>query len=198
MQCSSEMTWPRSASSRKLLGLFWRSFELSFCLLNWIGRRPQQRFAFIQREAWARLRLGLDCPERAVCGSFDCLINASTGTVIGDFSLNGSHFTGLFGLAYDGTTMWATGGTSIYSVNLINGNVAFDVSFAGYGLSDANGTTIAVSTTPIPGALPLFAGGLSFVGYLTRRRKRRGQPSACWSLTERSFSRARSSAVFKT
>ncbi len=29
-----------------------------------------------------------------------------------------------------------------------------------------------VATTPLPATLPLFAGGLGFVGYLTRRRKR--------------------------
>ena len=29
-----------------------------------------------------------------------------------------------------------------------------------------------VSTTPLPATLPLFAGGLGFVGYLTRRKKR--------------------------
>lgn len=29
-----------------------------------------------------------------------------------------------------------------------------------------------VSTTPLPATLPLFAGGLGFVGYLTRRRKK--------------------------
>ncbi len=33
--------------------------------------------------------------------------------------------------------------------------------------------------TPLPGTLPLFAGGLGFVGYLTKRRKRDGkQPIA--------------------
>jgi hypothetical protein len=31
-----------------------------------------------------------------------------------------------------------------------------------------------VSATPLPATLPLFAGGLGFVGYLTRRRKRSG------------------------
>lgn len=30
----------------------------------------------------------------------------------------------------------------------------------------------ALSSTPLPASLPLFAGGLGFVGYLTRRRKR--------------------------
>jgi hypothetical protein len=29
-----------------------------------------------------------------------------------------------------------------------------------------------VSPTPLPASLPLFAGGLGFVGYLTRRKKR--------------------------
>jgi hypothetical protein len=30
---------------------------------------------------------------------------------------------------------------------------------------------VPVSSTPLPATLPLFAGGLGFVGYLTRRRK---------------------------
>ena len=33
-------------------------------------------------------------------------------------------------------------------------------------------STLAPSATPLPGALPLFAGGLGFVGFLLRRRKR--------------------------
>jgi hypothetical protein len=35
-----------------------------------------------------------------------------------------------------------------------------------------------VSATPLPATLPLFAGGLGFVGYLTRRRKRGGKPAS--------------------
>jgi Protein of unknown function (DUF642) len=31
---------------------------------------------------------------------------------------------------------------------------------------------VELATTPLPATLPLFAGGLSFVGYLTRRKKR--------------------------
>lgn len=41
-------------------------------------------------------------------------------------------------------------------------------------LSEASGTitsSLAPAATPIPAALPLFAGGLGFVGYLTKRRK---------------------------
>ena len=34
-----------------------------------------------------------------------------------------------------------------------------------------------VSATPLPATLPLFAGGLGFVGYLTRRRKKGGKQS---------------------
>jgi hypothetical protein len=37
--------------------------------------------------------------------------------------------------------------------------------------SQSAGGTISLSTTPLPAALPLFAGGLGLVGYLTRRRK---------------------------
>ena len=32
-----------------------------------------------------------------------------------------------------------------------------------------------VSSTPLPASLPLFAGGLGFIGYLTRRRKQNGK-----------------------
>ena len=46
----------------------------------------------------------------------------------------------------------------------------------GQGATAAQGTfTItgpALAATPLPAALPLFAGGLGFLGYLTRRRKR--------------------------
>lgn len=40
-------------------------------------------------------------------------------------------------------------------------------------LQEASGTiTSSLATTPLPATLPLFAGGLGFVGYLTRRRRR--------------------------
>ena len=111
--------------------------------------------------------------ESAVCGAFDCLINASLGTVIGDFMLNGHHFDGTFGLAFDGTTLWATSGTSVYAVDLADADLTFDTSFAGHGLDDANGATALLSATPIPAALPLFAGGLGIMGVFGMRRKRK-------------------------
>jgi hypothetical protein len=43
-------------------------------------------------------------------------------------------------------------------------------------LQEASGTiTSSLATTPLPATLPLFAGGLGFVGYLSRRRKKRNQ-----------------------
>ena len=45
-------------------------------------------------------------------------------------------------------------------------------------LQEASGTiTSSLATTPLPATLPLFAGGLGFVGYLTRRRKRGSKPA---------------------
>lgn len=42
------------------------------------------------------------------------------------------------------------------------------------GRQDASGTiTSALAATPLPAALPLFAGGFGFVGYLTGRKKRK-------------------------
>ena len=38
-------------------------------------------------------------------------------------------------------------------------------------------TTSGISSTPLPAALPMFAGGLAFVGLLARRRKRRATSS---------------------
>jgi hypothetical protein len=38
--------------------------------------------------------------------------------------------------------------------------------------------TFDVSATPLPATLPLFAGGLGFVGFLTRRKKRNAQALA--------------------
>ena len=42
---------------------------------------------------------------------------------------------------------------------------------AGIYLDDVSVQQVNAAATPIPGALPLFAGGLGFVGYLTRRKR---------------------------
>jgi hypothetical protein len=43
------------------------------------------------------------------------------------------------------------------------------------GAADYAPSGEAISATPLPATLPLFAGGLGFVGYLTSRRKRSGK-----------------------
>jgi hypothetical protein len=53
-----------------------------------------------------------------------------------------------------------------YDVGSLNG----DVLLAGFDASVSLGKT---GTTPIPAALPLFAGGLGVIGMFTRRRKRK-------------------------
>jgi hypothetical protein len=47
------------------------------------------------------------------------------------------------------------------------GNNYGEIAPGGFGVG-----TFSVSATPLPAALPLFASGLGFVGYLARRRKR--------------------------
>jgi hypothetical protein len=42
----------------------------------------------------------------------------------------------------------------------------------------AQGVADILAETPLPATLPLFAGGLGFVGYLTRRKKRAQAPAA--------------------
>ncbi len=54
------------------------------------------------------------------------------------------------------TDGWCVGYSSSLCTPASNGDAGLDGSF---------------SATPLPAALPLFAGGLGFVGYLTRRRK---------------------------
>jgi hypothetical protein len=57
-----------------------------------------------------------------------------------------------------------------------------DSPFFAADVSSTTGKTgvidFAVATTPLPAALPLFAGGLAVVGLLSRRRKRKAQSAA--------------------
>jgi hypothetical protein len=49
---------------------------------------------------------------------------------------------------------------------------------SGYSIVFSDGIGDTSSATPLPATLPLFAGGLGFVGYLTRRKKRNAQATA--------------------
>jgi hypothetical protein len=70
-----------------------------------------------------------------------------------------------------------------FSEQIGNSPMRFDLQTSGVyafyydnELKEASGTITSslapVSTTPLPATFPLFAGGLGFVGYLTRRKKR--------------------------
>jgi hypothetical protein len=63
------------------------------------------------------------------------------------------------------------GGDTLTSLSL-NGFQLF-----GTGIGSTQNGTVTINelaSTPLPATLPLFAGGLGFVGYLTRRRKQSG------------------------
>jgi hypothetical protein len=99
----------------------------------------------------------------------------------------------------DGQHLTANSSSQIgYNYNIINNPSSFQInnigfnetvgtaditylSLTSYGLIDTanyrldtNGAlSFAVATTPLPAALSLFAGGLGFVGYLAKRRKKK-------------------------
>ena len=81
------------------------------------------------------------------------------GTITGTFLTHDTPGSG-----YDVVTFTALGGFDIGSIELINaGTPAFE--YANVPV------TTTVSQTPIPGALPLVAGGLALIGLLRRRNR---------------------------
>jgi hypothetical protein len=71
------------------------------------------------------------------------------------------------GLGGDGIDLWNAG--TIYQPTGL-----FQLTIDGQGF----GVSPTPQTTPLPATLPLFAGGLGFVGYLSRRKKRKAQAVA--------------------
>jgi hypothetical protein len=70
----------------------------------------------------------------------DALVNVTPSSVVGLFHLDATTFSGVFGLADDGTTMYAVNGTTVYSVDLSNGALTQLFDYGGHGLGPANGT----------------------------------------------------------
>jgi hypothetical protein len=113
--------------------------------------------------------------------TFDALWDVTTGTLIGAFFVGGGALTSVFGLADDGTTMYAVDQTSVYSVNQATGALTslFDYSLAENGQSLGNATGAAFIAVPAPvighGLPVVLAFGGVFLGakLLERSRKRR-------------------------
>jgi hypothetical protein len=100
---------------------------------------------------------------------------------IGPFHLGGTEFGNVYGLADDGTTMYAVAGTQVFSVNLSNASLTLLFDYGGGVLGAANGTAFVnenTTSTPLPAALPLFATGIGAMGFVGWRRKRRAQSVA--------------------
>jgi hypothetical protein len=82
----------------------------------------------------------------------------------------------VFGLAYDGTTMYAVNGTIVYSVNLTNGVLTelFDYSTAenGQDLGAANGTAfIGEGSTATPEPNFVFFTVLAGLGVVVAKKR---------------------------
>jgi hypothetical protein len=72
-----------------------------------------------------------------------------------------------------GSSSFAASGSESEYFFLCGGGLGGD--FCGARTITAGTLDTGLSATPLPATLPLFAGGLGFVGYLTRRRKQSGK-----------------------
>jgi hypothetical protein len=113
--------------------------------------------------------------EAAIAGNGnDELVNVNTKSVVGFFTIGGVQQNGVFGLADDGTTMFAVQGTSIYTVNLATGALTFDTNYSGNGLGAANGAAFlseSVGAIPEPSTWAMMLLGFAGIGFLAYRRK---------------------------
>ncbi len=108
-----------------------------------------------------------------------------SSTKIGDFNIGGNTFNlgSVFGLADDGTTLYAVDGTTIYSVNTTNAALTelWDYSDSGHRvcsdgvcLGNANGTAFlneATGGVPEPASWGLMIVGVGLIGSQLRRRQ---------------------------
>jgi hypothetical protein len=92
------------------------------------------------------------------------------------FKIGTTTYSSVLDVAFNGPTV-----SSIYGYSdTVNGDTLSSIGLTsfqlyGTGIGSTIGGTVSMqlapATTPLPAALPLFAGGLGFVGCLTRRRR---------------------------
>ena len=114
--------------------------------------------------------------EAAIAGNGnDELVNVTTGTVVGFLTIGGLQSNTVFGLADDGTTMFAVAGTSIYTVNLATGALSGGVSYAGHGLGQAFGEAFLNESVnpgiPEPSTWGMMLLGFAGIGLMAYRRR---------------------------
>jgi hypothetical protein len=99
------------------------------------------------------------------------LVNVSTETEVGRFHTTTiPSFTDVYGLADDGTTMFAVAGTEIYTVNLSNARLTPVLNYAGHGLVDGHGIAFVGENGPmVPEPSTWAMMMLGFFGYRASR-----------------------------
>jgi hypothetical protein len=116
--------------------------------------------------------------EVAVRNGVDALLNVTTNTFVGNFTIGNSTESNVFGLVDDGTTMFAVQGTDIYTVNLATGALTLDSNYANNrGLGAAIGAAFVsenVAAVPEPSTWAMMILGFCGVGLMAYRRKLSG------------------------